>query len=72
MRVEFGSACRPMLRLVVACGQIPYGVQQPAVSAQVARLEADLAVRLFEIRRPSRLTPVGKTLYDFIAPFFAG
>jgi DNA-binding transcriptional LysR family regulator len=35
----------------------------------VARLEADLGIRLFE-RRPFRLTPAGKALYDFIAPFF--
>ena len=55
--------------IVAACRQIPYGIQQPAVSAQVARLEEDLGVRLFE-RRPFRLTPAGKALYDFIAPFF--
>jgi len=55
--------------IVAACRQIPYGIQQPAVSAQVARLEADLGVRLFQ-RRPFRLTPAGKALYDFIAPFF--
>ena len=54
---------------MAACRQIPYGIQQPAVSAQVARLEEDLGVRLFE-RRPFRLTPAGKALYDFIAPFF--
>jgi DNA-binding transcriptional LysR family regulator len=55
--------------IVAACRQIPYGIQQPAVSAQVARLEEDLGARLFE-RRPFRLTPAGKALYDFIAPFF--
>ncbi len=55
--------------IVTACRHIPYGVQQPAVSAQVARLEADLGVRLFE-RRPFQLTPAGRALYDFIAPFF--
>jgi DNA-binding transcriptional LysR family regulator len=55
--------------IVAACRQIPYGIQQPAVSAQVARLEADLGVRLFE-RRPFRSAPAGKALYDFIAPFF--
>jgi DNA-binding transcriptional LysR family regulator len=57
--------------IVAACRQIPYGIQQPAVSAQVARLEEDLGARLFE-RRPFRLTPAGKALYDFIAPFFGG
>jgi DNA-binding transcriptional LysR family regulator len=45
-------------------------VRLHAVSAQVARLEEDLGVRLFE-RRPFRLTPAGKALYDFIAPFFS-
>lgn len=56
--------------IVAACRQMPYGIQQPAMSAQVARLEADLGVRLFE-RRPFRLTPAGRTLYDFITPFFS-
>lgn len=55
--------------IVAACRQMPYGIQQPAMSAQVARLEEDLGVRLFE-RRPFRLTVAGQTLYDFIAPFF--
>ncbi len=55
--------------IVAACRQIPYGVQQPAVSSQVARLEKDLGAVLFE-RRPFRLTPAGRALYDFIAPFF--
>ncbi len=54
---------------MAACREIPYGIQQPAVSAQVARLEEDLGGRLFE-RRPFRLTEPGKVLYDFIAPFF--
>jgi DNA-binding transcriptional LysR family regulator len=55
--------------IVAACRQMPYGIQQPAMSAQVAKLEEDLGVRLFE-RRPFRLTPAGRSLYDFIAPFF--
>jgi len=55
--------------IVAACRQIPYGIQQPAVSAQVAQLEADLGVRLFE-RRPFRLTEAGQALYDYAAPFF--
>ncbi len=55
--------------IVAACRQMPYGVQQPAVSAQVARLEADLGTKLFE-RRPFRLTDSGRVLYDFISPFF--
>lgn len=55
--------------IVAACRMMPYGIQQPAMSAQVARLEKDLGVVLFE-RRPFRLTPAGRALYDFIAPFF--
>lgn len=55
--------------IVAACRQMPYGVQQPAVSSQMARLEADLGTALFE-RRPFRLTPAGRALYDFISPFF--
>ena len=55
--------------IVAACREIPYGIQQPAVSAQVASLEEELGVRLFE-RRPFRLTPAGKKLYEFAAPFF--
>ncbi len=55
--------------IVSACRHMPYGIQQPAVSAQVASLEKQLGARLFE-RRPFRLTPAGKALYEFAAPFF--
>jgi DNA-binding transcriptional LysR family regulator len=55
--------------IVAACRQMPYGIQQPAMSAQVAKLEEELGVRLFE-RRPFRLTEAGRVLYDFISPFF--
>ena len=44
--------------IVPACRHIPYGVQQPAVSAQIIRLEEDLGVSLFR-RRPFQLTPAG-------------
>ena len=54
-----------------ACRKIPYGVQQPAVSTQIGRLEEDLGAKLFE-RRPFRLTEEGRLVYDFIAPFFGG
>jgi DNA-binding transcriptional LysR family regulator len=54
----------PALRL------IPYGIQQPAVSTQIARLEESLVKRLLE-RRPFLLTPAGRALYEQIAPFFA-
>ncbi|MBI5772687.1 MAG: LysR family transcriptional regulator [Verrucomicrobia bacterium] len=53
-----------------AVRNIPYGIQQPAVSAQVLQLEADLGVTLFQ-RRPFQLTPAGAELYEFIQPFFA-
>jgi DNA-binding transcriptional LysR family regulator len=56
--------------IVAACRHMPYGIQQPAVSAQVASLEKQLGVRLFE-RRPFRLTPAGRALYEFSAPFFS-
>lgn len=54
-----------------AARQIPYGIQQPAISAQILQLEDALGVTLF-IRRPFQLTKEGQTLYDFIAPFFSG
>jgi len=53
-----------------AVRNIPYGIQQPAVSGQVAQLEEYLGVTLFH-RRPFALTPAGEKLYHFIEPFFA-
>ena len=52
-----------------AVRNIPYGIQQPAVSAQVIQLENDLGATLFQ-RRPFELTPAGVELYDFVRPFF--
>ncbi len=52
-----------------AVRNMPYGIQQPAVSAQILQLEAALGVSLFQ-RRPFRLTPAGDKLYRFIQPFF--
>ena len=54
-----------------AVRQIPYGIQQPAVSSQVLLLEQDLGAKLFE-RKPFRLTPKGLELYNFVRPFFEG
>jgi DNA-binding transcriptional LysR family regulator len=54
-----------------AVRNIPYGIQQPAVSAQVAQLEEFLGGPLFT-RRPFALTPRGEKLYRFIEPFFGG
>lgn len=56
--------------IMPAVRNIPYGIQQPAISAQVAQLEEFLGVTLFQ-RRPFALTPAGEKLYDFIAPFFS-
>ncbi len=53
-----------------AVRNIPYGIQQPAVSGQVAQLEEYLGVVLFQ-RRPFALTPPGEKLYQFITPFFS-
>jgi DNA-binding transcriptional LysR family regulator len=54
-----------------AVRNIPHGIQQPAVSGQVAQLEEFLGVTLFQ-RNPFSLTPPGEKLYRFIEPFFAG
>jgi len=53
-----------------AVRNIPYGIQQPAVSGQVAQLEEYLGVTLFQ-RRPFVLTPPGEKLFRFIQPFFS-
>jgi DNA-binding transcriptional LysR family regulator len=52
-----------------AVRNIPYGIQQPAVSGQVIQLEEFLGLTLFK-RRPFALTEPGRELYAFIAPFF--
>ena len=52
-----------------AVRNMPYGIQQPAVSSQVLLLEEDLGAKLFE-RQPFRLTREGEELYAFIRPFF--
>ena len=53
-----------------AVHNIPYGIQQPAVSGHVAQLEEYLGVTLFQ-RRPFALTPPGEKLFRFIQPFFS-
>lgn len=57
--------------IVPACRHMPYGVQQPAVSAQIIRLEEELGASLFR-RRPFQLTPAGRDLFAYLAPFFGG
>ncbi len=51
-----------------AVRHIPYGIQQPAVSAQILQLEDSLGTKLFE-RRPFKLTSAGQKLFTFIEPF---
>jgi DNA-binding transcriptional LysR family regulator len=54
-----------------AARRIPYGIQQPAISAQIIRLEDGLGTTLFH-RRPFKLTKAGEELFRFIDPFFGG
>jgi DNA-binding transcriptional LysR family regulator len=53
-----------------AVRKIPYGIQQPAISAQILQLEESLGTKLFD-RRPFKLTPAGEKLFHFIEPFFS-
>lgn len=55
--------------IAAAVRNIPYGIQQPAVSGQLAKLEEYLGTKLFQ-RRPFALLPAGAELFDFIKPFF--
>src|SRR5881397_219260 len=52
-----------------AVRNMPYGIQQPAMSGQIIQLEESLGVALFH-RRPFALTVQGEELFAFIAPFF--
>lgn len=52
-----------------AVKKMHYGIQQPAMSAQILRLEKDLGVTLFQ-RKPFKLTVEGERLYQSIAGFF--
>lgn len=52
-----------------AVRNMPYGIQQPAVSSQILQLEQNLGVKLFA-RSPFQLTAEGKELFEFIRPFF--
>jgi DNA-binding transcriptional LysR family regulator len=55
--------------VAAAVRNIPYGIQQPAVSGQIAKLEESLGTKLFQ-RRPFALSPAGLELFEFIKPFF--
>jgi DNA-binding transcriptional LysR family regulator len=54
-----------------AARQMPYGIQQSTISAQVLQLEDTLGKSLFR-RRPFELTAEGRILFEFIEPFFSG
>ena len=54
-----------------AARHMPYGIQQPAVSAQIIQLEDSLGTTLFH-RRPFSLTKNGAELYAHLRPFFEG
>src|SRR5437868_5282050 len=56
--------------IMQAVRNIPYGIQQPAISSQMANLEEFLGVTLFQ-RRPFALTAEGERLFQFIQPFFS-
>lgn len=53
-----------------ATREIPYGIQQPAVSGQILQLEKSLGLKLFQ-RRPFALTAAGRELFAFAEPFFS-
>jgi DNA-binding transcriptional LysR family regulator len=55
--------------IAAAVRRMPYGIHQPAVSGQIARLEEALGAKLFN-RRPFSLLPAGAELFEFIKPFF--
>ncbi len=54
-----------------AARNMPYGIQQPAISGQILALEDYLGGPLFQ-RRPFALTHAGEELFTFIKPFFDG
>ncbi len=57
--------------ITAALSEIPYGIQQPAVSLQMSQLEESVGAPLF-VRRPFSLTPAGREIYEYVTPFFSG
>ena len=57
--------------ITAASRKMPYGIQQPAISGQLAQLEKTLGTKLF-YRRPFGLTPAGLKLFTRIESFFGG
>ncbi|MFN2540658.1 MAG: LysR family transcriptional regulator [Chthoniobacterales bacterium] len=56
--------------ITAATRKMPYGIQQPAISGQLAQLEKTVGTKLFH-RRPFGLTPAGAKLFAEIESFFA-
>jgi DNA-binding transcriptional LysR family regulator len=56
--------------VTAAAQKMPYGIQQPAISGQLAQLERTLGVKLFH-RRPFGFTPTGARLFTEIESFFS-
>lgn len=52
-----------------AARNMPYGIQQPAISKQIRQLELQLGLPLF-VRQPFALTPVGRFIYERSQEFF--
>lgn len=52
-----------------AARQMPYGIQQPAISEQIGQFERELGTLLFR-RQPFELTPAGHEIYPWAATFF--
>jgi DNA-binding transcriptional LysR family regulator len=50
--------------IAAAVRKMPFGIQQPAVSGQIATLEEALGAKLFN-RRPFSLLPAGAELFEF-------
>lgn len=57
--------------ITAALRHIPYGIQQPAVSSQIAQLETEVGGVLFQ-RRPFVLSERGREVFAHIEPFFRG
>ncbi|MES2307313.1 MAG: LysR family transcriptional regulator [Verrucomicrobiota bacterium] len=55
--------------ITAAAKKMTYGIQQPAMSIQLLRLEQELGVKLFD-RKPFRLTEEGERLHAATASFF--
>jgi DNA-binding transcriptional LysR family regulator len=60
------ARCRGIVAALPHCG---FGIQQPALSAQMLALERSVGTRLF-VRRPFQLTQAGEKLFACVQPFY--